>query len=287
MTAEGKGPRDPNQMADPKLVLEAEPEDLVLESIPPDSEAASRSLPATAARSAPKVVTPARGPVLPAPKASGIGRVPPMKPGSGPQNEKPPVPAPPPALRGTPASGVASPQVQAPHSDNLETIPAPPKDLGSSRWKVPTSPGQDRSSVTARESLPRPAQVPSPPGSVPEAPVPRTTTSRLSAPGALPSTTPARGTSPIQGSAPRSSSAMVVPPVAGVRSVTGSHAAVGFKASGAFAAAPYSEVHQQSALVRLLSPFIEDPRPGWLLATYFLVGVAIGVGAAFGLWGQP
>jgi hypothetical protein len=80
---------------------------------------------------------------------------------------------------------------------------------------------------------------------------------------------------------------MVVPPVAGVRSVTGSHAAVGFKASGAFAAAPYSEVHQQSALVRLLSPFIEDPRPGWLLATYFLVGVAIGVGAAFGLWGQP
>lgn len=56
--------------------------------------------------------------------------------------------------------------------------------------------------------------------------------------------------------------------------------------SGQFAVAQYSGIHQQSALVRLLSPFIEDPRPRWLLGVYFLLGVAAGVGAAFGLWGQ-
>jgi hypothetical protein len=58
------------------------------------------------------------------------------------------------------------------------------------------------------------------------------------------------------------------------------------KASGTYGASHFSGVHQQSAIVRVLAPFIEDPRPRWLLAMYFLAGVAMGVGAAFGLWGQ-
>jgi hypothetical protein len=150
----------------------------------------------------------------------------------------------------------------------METVPAPPRDVGSSKWRVQSSPGQDRSSITAREGLPRPGQVPSLPGGV-QSSVPRSTAPRMTAPGAPPSVTPGRGTTRSQVGTPGGSA-------------TGS----GIKVSGSYAAHSLSGVHQQSALVRVLSPFIEDPRPRWLLALYFLAGVAIGVGAAFGLWGQ-
>lgn len=263
MTADGKGPEDPKQMADPKLVLEADPDDLVLESIPPDQDGDPK--PALhAAASAMKPAAAARGPVLPVPRPAGFGaRPPPPAPGSGSGHDKPPPPPP----RGTPASGV-SPRSLGPNSDNLETIPAPPREVGSSKWRVPTSPGHDRSSVTARESLPRQGQVPSLPGGGTQAAAPLASAPLGSPPGGMPSATPAGGTTRSQ---------------LGGGSVTG---ATAMKASGAFSASSYSGVHQQSALVRMLSPFIEDPRPRWLLATYFLVGVAIGLGAAFGLWGQ-
>lgn len=46
--------------------------------------------------------------------------------------------------------------------------------------------------------------------------------------------------------------------------------------SGQFVAA-----NQSSALVRMMAPFIQDPRPSWLLALYFVLGVGLGLGVAY------
>lgn len=323
-------------MADPKLVIEAEPEDLVLESIAPP-EAAQSSSPelAKAPMGAPVPKPPgsspsaSRGPVLPMPQASKVGPLPPPPSNaSNPRLDRPPPPPPP--TRGTPASGTnpravvpgvvplpaspptgsgptasspsssaaapqstATPQSTAalrppisrgsgPDSSDHKTVPAPPRD-GSAKLLLPAaathggSAAHERSSVTARDAVTAggrgkpPSQPglgappPAAPGSAPDrrspvAPTPAT-------PGRVPGATPATGTK--LGRAP-------VQPV-----TSGS-----FQLSSGVHAGQLAAYKSQSALMRMMAPFVEDPRPAWLLAGYFAVGVAVGIGAAFGLWGQ-
>jgi eukaryotic-like serine/threonine-protein kinase len=46
-------------------------------------------------------------------------------------------------------------------------------------------------------------------------------------------------------------------------------------------AGQYMAYDQSSVLVRLLAPFIQDPRPPWLLALYFALGLALGLFVAY------
>lgn len=266
VTNEPKGPRNPKEMADPKLVLEADPDDLVLESIAPDAPEAGSAPqrpvpPPPAVPTSPQLARPSlpgRGPVLPVPRPTAPGPLPPV-PGSAPKHDRP---APP--QRAAPASGVTprQPSPTAVSSSSLETIPAPARDSSSARIPAPSNTNpSERSSVTARDVGASRGAV------VPPLPASRTAGTNPAIP-ARPSSVQ-RPSNTELGSAPR-----LEAPAVGV-------------VSGQFSVRSYpGAAHQQSALVRLLSPFIEDPRPRWLLAMYFILGVALGVGAAFGLWGQ-
>jgi hypothetical protein len=265
VTNEPKGPRNPKEMADPKLVLEADPDDLVLESIAPDApeagSAPQRPLPpAPAVPTSPVLARPSlpgRGPVLPVPKPPTVGPLPPnASSGSAPKHDRPPAPQ-----RGTPASGITPRSVTT--GSSPENLPVPSRDSTSARFPAPTGAHpSERSSVTARD-------VGAPRALVPPLPASRTAGTNPAIPNRpstanRPSSTEVSGAGRPQGAAPL-----------GV-------------VSGQFSVRSYGgTAHQQSALVRVLSPFIEDPRPRWLLATYFILGVALGVGAAFGLWGRP
>lgn len=311
------------QMADPKLVIEAEPEDLVLESIaPPEASQSSNPGVAKVPLGAPVPKPPgsspsaSRGPVLPMPQASKVGPLPPPPSNaSNPRLDRPPPPPPP--TRGTPASGTnprallpgvvplpitpptgssptaSSPSSSAssprapisrgsgPDSSNQKTVPAPPRD-GSAKLLLPVpathggSAAHERSSVTARDAVTaggraKPPSQPgmgSPPPAAPgSAPDRKSPVATVSTPGRAPGATPATGTK--LGRAP-------VQPV-----TSGS-----FQISSGVHAGQLAAYKSQSALMRMMAPFVEDPRPGWLLAGYFAVGVAVGIGAAFGLWGQ-
>jgi hypothetical protein len=317
------GPRPPtapdpasSNMADPKLVIEAEPDDLVLESIaPPESPGSkpagnpSLGSPVPRPGSSPSA---SRGPVLPVTQPQRVGPLPPPPShASNPRPDRPPPPAP---MRGTPASGTnprvpvpgvvptpgfsagSSPQASSspanasprrsatsrgsgPDSSNLQTVPAPARD-GSAKMPSPVVTGSathERSSVTARDAVTAggrgkpPSQSglgappPPPPGSASNLKPPVAPTAAT--PGRVPGGTPATGTK--LGRAPTQ-------PV-----TSGS-----FQISSGVHSGQLAAYKSQSALMRMMAPFVEDPRPGWLLAGYFLVGVAVGIGAAFGLWGQ-